>query len=67
MCKVQVVAYFHEWNASAVRGGDFVFWRENASHAEVSVAVFEAFTESEHIVSRWHRIRALPLSSTVPK
>jgi hypothetical protein len=32
--QVQVVTYIHEWNATAERGGEFVYWRRDASTPE---------------------------------
>lgn len=29
--QVQVVAYFHEWKATATRGGQFLYWKDNAT------------------------------------
>lgn len=32
--QVQVVTYIHEWNATDARGGEFVYWRKDASTPE---------------------------------
>mmetsp|Transcript_10773 Transcript_10773/g.17998 ORF Transcript_10773/g.17998 Transcript_10773/m.17998 type:complete len:433 (+) Transcript_10773:1797-3095(+) len=42
--QVQVVAYFHEWKATATRGGQFLYWKDNATSIETLLPEPEAGT-----------------------